>query len=308
MSEKSEIKILGDNVNHYYNQIKEINSKTNIQQKIILFDNFYFFYSKFMSFLNKLLLITKIKNLNAEKKAEKLQKIKFLQKYFTQKKIYIDKILLGLSDKDIIIPIEQKDKKNQFLKSKKLANTIQIENENRNSHSINELSKQLEYNYYFIHDSKNPTEEYFILFYEAYNKLMQELNKINIPKSKNNIDKIKKGLIAKKINIDIIFNILIGNNPTIQISNQKRIANNLTPKNLVLSNENKIVLPSSPIIKSFEYQVQNNKLNQLKELELKKKVAELNKTEEAELKKLKAELNKKYNNELNKLAEEFQNV
>ena len=59
-----------------------------------------------------------------------------------------------------------------------------------------------------IIEDENPIQESFLYFYEPYSKLMQELNKIKISKSKNNVDKIKKGLIAKKANIDKLFNSL----------------------------------------------------------------------------------------------------
>lgn len=292
---------LSNEVNHYYEQIKQINSREiNSRQKIILFHKFYFFYSKFIIALRQ-----EMRKPDIER--NKLIQITNIQKRLTLRKIEIDKILLGLSDRDIIIPhIKQKDKNTQIPKAKNAANKIQIELENLTSHykkklsknSINGLSKKLEVSFNLIHDSQNPIEEYFKVFYENYNELMQELNKIHIKKSKNDVDKIKKGLIAKKIIIDNIFNSLIHNNPTIQISNKKRNANRITPTNLVLSNENKIVLREQSLIGQ----------ERLKELELKRKIAELNKTEEAELKKLKAELNKKYINELNRFAEELEQL
>lgn len=303
---------LSNKVNHYYDQIKQINSREiNSRQKIILFHKFYFFYSEF--------IIALVKEMrNPDIGINKLIKITNIQNRLTLRKIEIDKILLALRDRDIIIShIKQIGKNEQIPKAKNAANKIQIELENLTSHykkklsknSINGLSKQLEDSFNLIHDSQNPTEKYFTVFYENYNELMNELDKIHIKKSKNDVDKIKKGLIAKKIIIDNIFNSLIRNNPTIQISNQKITANRITPTNLVLSNENKIVLPSSPIIKSLEYQVQNNIVDKrLKELELKKKIFELNKTEEAELKKLKAKLSKEYNNELNRFAEELEQL
>ena len=183
-----ELNILIDNVKICYNNIKKIDSSiTDIHQIINLFNNFYESYWKLMSFFN--LLIIKIRFTNKEK----AEKIKKLQNFYTEKKIEIDTILLRLEDVNKI--------KNKILKLKNLANKIQIEVENQNSkyftnltqNDINKLSKELEAYYSLIIEDENPIQESFLYFYEKYSKLMQELNKIKISKSKNNVDKIKKG-------------------------------------------------------------------------------------------------------------------
>jgi hypothetical protein len=101
-------------------------------------------------------------------------------------------------------------------------------------------------------------------FYLGYKILMKDNQ---LPKQ------LKIDLIAKKEIIDSYYSqdITYPNYNKVKLS--KNQANRI-PANLFLSNEHI-----------------NNKLNRLKQLELKKKVAELNKTEETELKKLKAQLN-----------------
>jgi hypothetical protein len=309
-----ELNILIDNVKICYNNIKKIDSSiTDIRQIINLFNNFYESYWKLMSFFN--LLIIKIRFTNKEK----AEKIKKLQNFYTEKKIEIDTILLRLEDVNKI--------KNKILKLKNLANKIQIEVENQNSkyftnltqNDINKLSKELEAYYSLIIEDKNPIQESFLYFYEPYSKLMQELNKIKISKSKNNVDKIKKGLIAKKANIDKLFNSLFISNSNIK--KVKENTNRLTPTNLELNNLNRIVLPLPPInIETNNHKVPNlnsNKIielrkqsligqkksgkniSRLKELELKRLMSELNKTEEAELKRILLDENRNHQYYLN---------
>jgi len=327
-------KQLNENVKKYYNEIKKIATIQDIKQRTMLFHNFYSSYWEFMSFIN-IQISTIIHN---PEKVEQVNQFKKFQKFYTGQKIEIDKILSELPDSQraIIIPYIKQKNENSYSKSKNLANKIQIKIENKNNkyitnlskEDINKLSKELEDFYNLIINS--PTQEYFLIFYEKYTKLMHELNRIQISRSKNNIDKIKKGLIAKKENIDKIFNRLFGNGLNQNILKEKTNANRKTPKNIELNNLNRIVLRNPPQnIEHFEHKVPNLKPNniiklrqksligqkpsrknisRLNELQLKKDLIGLNKTEEVELKKILLQKNKNFQNKLNKFTANLPNL
>lgn len=295
----SELEILSENFKRLYNSLKEINTN---QNKIKLFQEFYKSYWELMVFYRKALNKFKTSSKNAQ-----IEQIKKLQKHNTKKKMEIDKILFESSNSNAILPfIKQKDKNNPISMWKNLANKIQIEAENQNSkyitnlssNDINEFSKQFEFYYDLIHKNENPSIEFFSAFYDVYNKLMKELNRIKIPLSKKDIDKIKKGLIAKKENIDILFN-------NRQPLKTKQNANSITPQNLIINNLNKIVIPHP----TQNISMHNLSLNtRLKELELKHKISELNSKELAELKKLKLNEKNKFNKNLSLLVNNFNNL
>jgi hypothetical protein len=306
-------KTLIDNVKKYIIEIKEINSIKNTIQKAKLFNNFYKYYWKFMSYLNNLIQQTRIKILRKSepKNTDRIKQIKELQKFYTDEKIKIDNILLGLEDSNSILPIiKQKNKNNPIPKWKNLANKIQIQTENKNSkyitnlssEDINNLSSHLEFFYNSITQAENPSVDFFSQFYDLYNKLMKELNRIKISKSKNVVDKIKKGLIAKKINIDSMYNSLF--NSRLKNKN-KNYSNVITPKNLVLNNTNKIVLPHPPLSTSDKFSknpIAKKNIDRLKELELKHKIFELSPNELTELKTLKISENKRFYNNISAIV------
>ena len=302
-------KTLIENIKKYIIEIKEINSIKNTTQKVELFNNFYKYYWKFMTYLNNQIQQIKIKILRKSepKNTDRIKQIKELQKYYTNEKIKIDNILLGLEDSNSILLNIKKNKNNPIPKWKNLANKIHIKYEyqdneyitNLSNNDINNLSSQLEFFYNSITQAENPSVEFFSQFYELYNKLMKELNRIKISKSKNVVDKIKKGLIAKKINIDSIYNSLFNR----RLKN-KNYSNLITPKNLVLNNTNKIVLPHPPLSTNDKFSknaITKKNIERLQELELKHKISELNTKELAELKNLKISQNKKFNNDLSAL-------
>jgi hypothetical protein len=313
---------LNTNYKNYYEQIKKIDSIKDIKERMMLFYNFYGSYWEYMSYLNKQ-ISNRIHNPN-EVKVKHVKQFKGIQKLYTEKKIEIDKILNELPDREIIIPFIMQKNKNQFSKSKNLANRIQIKVENQNSKYVTNLSKEdidnlsnsLD-NYYNL-ILENPAQEYFIIFYEIYTKLMKELNRIKIPASKSNIDKIKKGLIAKKENIDKLF----FKDGSLNTTKEKTNANRITPKNIELNNLNRIILkhPRQNIeISQHKAQIlkRNNIISQkphhknisrLNELQLKKDIIGLNKKEEVELKQILLQKNKKFQNNLNKFAARFPNL
>lgn len=317
-------KELNENVKKYYNEIKKIASIQDIKQRTILFHNFYMSYWEYMSFLNRQ-ISTSVHN---PKEVERVNQFKNLQKFYTGQKIEIDKILSELPDNQraIIIPFIKQKNENSYSKSKNLANRIQIQVENKNNkyitnlskEDINKLSKELEDSYNLIIDSRNPTQVYFLIFYDKYTTLMKELNRIKILKSKSNIDKIKKGLIAKKENIDKLF----FNDASFNITKEKTNANRITPKNIDLNNLNRIILkqPRQNIVISqhkvsnlkrnniIGQKPSNNNISRLNELQLKKDIIGLNKTEEVELKKILLQKNTNFQNELNKFTANFPNL
>ena len=259
--------------NEKFKQLKDINLKKKN------FENFYKIYNGIMtilkSFLNLLEEWSGIPGINKQKKEELRLQINSLRTkiiFYNNRKKEIDLVLLGEENSAFlnISSFEEKTKANN------------IQNDNKND--INEISKQLEFFYESITKNADPSKEFFSEFYDFYIKLMRKLDRIINPQSKNDIDKIKKGLIAKKLIIDKL--LISHSNRTLK--NRKRFANSLTPKNLAINNLNRIILPHPPQIKSSNtFDPSNfNEKKKLEELQFKNKFYILNLEEKNILQRL----------------------
>jgi hypothetical protein len=111
-------------------------------------------------------------------------------------------------------------------------------------------------------------------FYEKFHELMSELNKIK--NSKNNVNKIKIGLIEKKQIVDSLLEVDVQNQSKIY---HKQKANNITPANLV-RNKTK----NQKLLEELKELPRKNLL--IKDLELKQKITELNNSEKNKLRLL----------------------
>ena len=248
-----------------YSSIKKNEYNKNRNKEI--FELFYKTYFQIMEYFKEgLNLLRSVKN-----KQNSINQIKNLQKFYNEKKKEIDKI------------------------------QIETENENNNlsGNSINKISNDLQNYYDLILKDEKPIKEYFEKFYRLYIKLMKELDRIIYPISKKAIDKIKIGLIAKKLKIDDLF---IYSN-----LKNKNNANLITPKNLKIKNSNKIILPHPPQnnskgeskeISKVNYKNENSKISRLEALQFKRMVSELIPNENDELRKLLIKKNKNNNSNL----------
>jgi len=290
------MKTLHENFIKLYSSIK--NNEYNKNRSKEIFELFYKNYLKVMEYFKEgLNLLRSVKN-----KQNSIDQIKNLQKIYNEKKKEIDKKLVSLgnnNDYSNLLNISS-------IIGKKEANKIQIETENENNNlsgnSINKISNDLQNYYDLILKDEKPIKEYFEKFYRLYIKLMKELDRIIYPISKKAIDKIKIGLIAKKLKID---DLLINSN----FSNlkNKNITNLITPKNLKIENSNKIIFPHPPQnnskgeskkISKVNYKNENSKISRLEALQFKRMVSELSPNENAELRELSINKNKINNNNL----------
>ena len=139
---------------------------------------------------------------------------------------------------------------------------------------MNNIDISTSYNFITTSSINNRTNEknlvfHYNNFYKKFHELMSELNKIK--NSRNNVNKIKIGLIEKKQIVDSLLEADVQHQLKIY---RKQNANNITPTNLVRNNT-----------KNQKLLEELNK-SLISDLELKQKIYELNNSEKNKLRLL----------------------
>ncbi len=143
---------------------------------------------------------------------------------------------------------------------------------------MNNIDISTSYNFITTSSNNNRKNEiklafHYNNFYKKFHELMLELNKIK--NSRNNVNKIKIGLIEKKQIVDSLLEVDVQNQSKIY---HKQKANNITPANLVRKKTN-----NQKLLEELKELPRNNKNSLIKDLELKQKITDLNNSEKKKL-------------------------
>ena len=146
---------------------------------------------------------------------------------------------------------------------------------------MNNIDISFSYNFITTSSINNRTNEknlafHYNNFYKKFHEFMSELNKIK--NSRNNVNKIKIGLIEKKQIVDSLLEADVQHQLKIY---RKQNANNITPTNLVRNNTK-----NQKLLEELNKLPRNNKNSLISDLELKQKITELNKSEKNKLRLL----------------------
>jgi hypothetical protein len=146
---------------------------------------------------------------------------------------------------------------------------------------MNNIDISTSYNFITISSNNNRKNDNILAFhynnfYKKFHEFMSELNKIK--NSRNNVNKIKIGLIEKKQIVDSLLEVDVKTQSKIY---RKQNANNITPTNLVRNNTK-----NKKLLEELNKLPKKNKNSLISDLELKQKITELNNSEKNKLRLL----------------------